>query len=162
MFKKQFLVIFIILSSTLLSKIQAQEAPSINWISFNQLNDSLKLKQKKVFVNFHATWCVYCKEMNRTTFKDEEVIKELNQNYYAVSMDVESKEKVIFGEQIYINKRIKKLNPIHEIAVLLASRQNKAFSLPAFILFDDNFKAKARYFQYLDKNAMLKILREER
>ncbi|WP_233701977.1 thioredoxin family protein [Kaistella palustris] len=130
----------------------------INWISFTQLNDSLAVRPRKVFVNFYADWCVYCTEMERTTFRDPQIVRILNRDFYAVKMNVESEEEITFGEQTYINNRKKKLNPVHEIALLLASRKNRPFSLPAFVLFNENFQAEARYFQFLDEKALLKIL----
>ena len=75
-----------------------KSAETIQWLSFEQLNDSLSVKPKKVFVNFYADWCLYCKEMDRTTFQDLAVIKTLNENYYAVKMNVESKETIFFGK----------------------------------------------------------------
>ena len=135
-----------------------QQKEGINWISFTQLNDSLKVHPKKVFINFYADWCVYCKEMDRTTFQNKEVIKRLNENYYAVKMNIETEEKIIFGGQTFVNNRIKKVNPVHEIALLLASRKNKPFSLPAYIVFNEKFEAEARYFQYIDVPALLKII----
>ena len=108
--------------------VKGQSKEKINWISFNQLNDSLKTQPKKVFVDFYADWCLYCKEMNRTTFQDDLVIKELNENYYAVKMNIETEEEITFGGQTFVNKRAKKMNPVHEIALLLASRKNKPFS----------------------------------
>ena len=138
--------------------VKGQSKEKINWISFNQLNDSLKTQPKKVFVDFYADWCLYCKEMNRTTFQDDLVIKELNENYYAVKMNIETEEEITFGGQTFVNKRAKKMNPVHEIALLLASRKNKPFSLPAYLVFNENFEAQARYFQYLDSSALLKII----
>lgn len=140
------------------TNIYGQQKNQINWISFNQLNDFLKVHPKKVFVNFYADWCVYCKEMDRTTFQNKEVIRQLNEKYYAVKMNIETEEKIIFGDQTFVNKRIKKVNPVHEIALLLASRKNKPFSLPAYIVFNENFVAQARYFQYLDVPALLNIM----
>ena len=96
--------------------------------------------------------------MDRTSFQNKNVIKQLNENYYAVKMNIETDEKIIFGGQTFVNKRTKKMNPVHEIALLLASRKNKAFSLPAYIVFNENFEAQARYFQYLDVPAFLKII----
>lgn len=137
-----------------------KSAPQINWISFSQLNDSLSMKPKKVFVNFTADWCLYCKEMERTTFKNPDVIKILKEEYYAVKMNVESTETIVFGDQTFINKRVKKINPVHELPLLLARRKNKPFSLPAFVIFDEKFTAKSRYFQFLDEAALLSILRK--
>ncbi len=136
----------------------AQPSPEINWLSFSQLNDSLKINPKKVFVNFYADWCVYCKEMNRTTFANEKVISVLNQDYYAVKMNIESRDTILFGDQIFVNKRYKRVNPVHEIALLMAGRKNKPFSLPAFVLLNDEFVATARFFQFLDVEAILDIL----
>ena len=155
--KISFLLISLLYFATT-TNMHGQQKDQINWISFNQLNDSLKVHPKKVFVNFYADWCVYCKEMDRTTFQNKEVIKQLNENYYAVKMNIETEEKIIFGGQTFVNNRIKKVNPVHEIALLLASRKNKPFSLPAYLVFNENFEAQARYFQYLDVPALLKII----
>lgn len=151
-----FLISLLYFAST--TNIYGQQKEGINWISFTQLNDSLKVHPKKVFFNFYADWCVYCKEMDRTTFQNKEVIKRLNENYYAVKINVETEEKIIFGGQTFVNNRIKKVNPVHEIALLLASRKNKPFSLPAYLVFNEKFEAEARYFQYLDVPALLKII----
>ncbi|HET8830068.1 MAG TPA: thioredoxin family protein [Pelobium sp.] len=131
----------------------------INWITFSALNDSLKANPKPVLINFYADWCVVCKEMEHTTYKNIRVIEALNKNYYAVKMNVETKDTIFFGNQVFVNKRIKKINPVHQIALLMASRKNRPFSLPAIVLFDKNFSATARYFQFLDADAMEKILK---
>lgn len=121
---------------------RAQNAEKIHWINFNQLNDSLKVNPKKVFVTFFADWCSFCKQMDRETFTDKNVIEVLNKDYYAVKMNIESTETIYFGEQVFTNQRSKKINPIHEIALALVSRKNHVFSLPAMIFFDKQFVAK--------------------
>jgi thioredoxin-related protein len=136
----------------------AQTPQKVNWISFSQLSDSLQLKPKKVFIGFYADWCTYCKEMERTTFTDAKVIDLLNHEYYAVKMNIESRDSIVFGGQTFVNNRLKKLRPIHEIALLMAGRKDKPFSLPAFVLLNENFIATARYFQFLDSISMLSIL----
>ena len=64
------------------TSLPAQEA-GIRWLSFEQLEDSLAIAPKKVFVDFYAEWCEYCKKMDRVTFRDPEVIASLNRDYYA-------------------------------------------------------------------------------
>lgn len=143
------------------SDMFAQPSKEINWLSFSQLNDSLKVNPKKVFVNFYADWCVYCKEMDRTTFRNEKVGAILNKDYYSVKMNIESRDTILFGDQTFVNKRYKRVNPVHEIALLMAGRKNKSFSLPAFVLLNDEFVATARYFQFLDVEGILDILYKE-
>lgn len=142
-------------------KVNSQEE-KINWINFEQLEDSLAIKPKKVFISFYADWCVYCKKMNKVAFKDSNIINLLNTKYYAVKMNAESKDTIIFDGKKYANNQLKKSRrPTHEIPLLLASKKGKAFTLPVNIILDKNFKLKNRYFEYLSTKKLLLILTSE-
>ncbi len=52
-----------------------------------------KKENKPVFIDFWATWCKNCSNMNRTTFKDQEVIKILEKNYVEVRFQAEKPTK---------------------------------------------------------------------
>ena len=138
----------------------SQEEKAVQWLTFEQLSDSLQDQPKKVFIDFYADWCAPCLKMQRDVFTDPKVIAELNKNYYAVQMNVETTDTIHFGNQVFVNKRAKRRNPIHEIPLLMASQKNKPFSLPALVLFDESFKATARYFQYLNVEQLVQILSE--
>ena len=143
------------------SSLRAQEqATGVNWISFGQLYDSIQKNPKKVFIDFYADWCVPCKRMDKEIFTQPEVIEILNSDYYAVKMNVESPDTIHFGEQTFVNERLNRRNPVHQIALLMARRKNRPFSLPAMVVFDEKFKARARYFQFLNKDQIVEILKE--
>ena len=139
-------------------RLVAQEMAEVRWLTFEQLDDSLEVYPKKVFVTFYADWCPYCRKMDRITFRDPQVVTTLNTDYYAVRMNVESTDTVMFGNRRYVNERYKKPNPVHQIPLLMASRQGKPFSLPAMVVLNEEFEAKARYFQYLDAQQMRRVL----
>jgi thioredoxin-related protein len=141
-----------------LTNIAAQENNGIRWISFEQLHDSIKIHPKKVFIDFYADWCSPCLKMEETAFKDPRVVHQLNKDYYAIKMNVETTDTIVFGQQVFTNKRANKRNPVHEIPLLLASRQDVHFTLPALVFMDSTFNAQARYFQYLDAEQILGIL----
>jgi thiol-disulfide isomerase/thioredoxin len=111
-----------------------------------------------VFIDFYADWCVPCLKMQKEVFTHHKIIGLLNKNYYSVKMNVETKDTITFGNQVYTNERMNKRNPVHQIPILMASQKNKPFSLPAIVLMDENFKAKARYFQYLNVEQLSEIL----
>lgn len=131
----------------------------VEWLSFEQLEDSLLIKPKKVLLFFNADWCAYCKKMEKAAFKDSKVVSKLRSNYYAVKMDAEATDTIYFGGQRYINSEVgKKRNPIHQIPKLLASREGIPFSVPAIVILDTEFKVISRYFEYLSPKEMYSVL----
>jgi thioredoxin-related protein len=155
----RFILVIAVLQLSLASF--AQNQPKIQWLDFRQLEDSLAMNPKKIFIDFYADWCAPCLKMQKDVFTKSAIIKELNLHYYAVKMNVESKDTIVFGSQVFINERIKKRNPVHQIPLLMAAQKNKPFSLPALIFLDENFKATTGYFQYLNTNQFLEILVSE-
>lgn len=148
--------IMLLLSTT----VSAQES-QIQWLSFEQLEDSLSRRPKKVFIDFYADWCVYCKKMDQAAYRDAQVVSTLNREYYAVKMNAETTDTIRFGGTTFTNKAFgKSRNPTHEIPLLLASRENYPFSLPAMVLLNEKFEVLERYFEYLSPKQLLKALEE--
>lgn len=140
--------------------LRAQEAESVRWLSFEQLEDSLAANPKKVFIDFYTDWCTYCRKMDRVVFTKPEVIDLLNDQYYAVRFDAETKSEVIFGGQKFINDQIKKSrNPVHQIAQLLALSEGQ-FAPPTLVILDKDFRVTARYFEYMHSRKLLKALEQ--
>ncbi|PIF04044.1 MAG: thiol:disulfide interchange protein [Arcobacter sp.] len=62
----------------------------IDWLyveSISELDEVVKTSKKPILVDFWASWCVSCKELDNITFKNEEVKKELSK-YLLVKVDV--------------------------------------------------------------------------
>ncbi len=47
---------------------------------------------KPVFLYFHAQWCTYCVKLKKTTFKDQEVLSYLNENFISISVDTDQNQ----------------------------------------------------------------------
>lgn len=137
---------------------KAQEAQSVRWLSFEQLQDSLAVKPKPVFIDFNTEWCTYCRKMDKVVFTKPEVIDLLNEVYYAVRFDAESETEVNFGGRKFVNDQTGKFRkPVHQIAQLLALREGQ-FAPPTLVILDKEFKVTARYFEYMSSKRLLKAL----
>ncbi|UIR56237.1 thioredoxin family protein [Sphingobacterium sp. SRCM116780] len=135
--------------------IQAQE---VNWISFPQLSDSLKINPKPVFIFFYTDWCSYCRKMENEVFSNAEIIKELNNKFYPVRFNAESKDEFLFEGQLLKNSNPKSRNSIHEIAQLLAARK-QGYSFPTTIILNKNFEVTHRNFSYLSSKKLLSLFK---
>jgi thioredoxin-related protein len=137
----------------------AQDKLSVNWLSFEQLSDSLSRFPKPTFIFFETDWCVYCKKMEKQVFTNPELINLLNKEYYAVRLDAESTDTIYFDGRQFSNLVGKKRRgQYHELAKLLGKRGDE-FSAPVLLVLDENFYVKERYFEYLDSKRLLRILR---
>ena len=151
--------IALILSLLLIPFLGSAQKQEVNWLSFEQLEDSLAVKPKKVFIDFYADWCAYCKKMDKVAFRDPKLLALLDAEYYAVKMNAESRDTVVFGGESYSNREEgKKRRPNHEIALLLASRENHPFSLPAMVVLNEQFEITARYFEYMTPEQLIEAL----
>ncbi len=137
----------------------AQEAKSVNWLTFEQLEDSLSTNTpKRVFIDFYTDWCTYCRKMDKVVFTKPDVVNLLNTRYYAVRFDAESESTVHFGGKAFVNDQINiSRTPLHQIAQLLALR-NGQFAPPTMVVLDSTFAVSARYFEYLDSKKLVKAL----
>ncbi|MBB3696317.1 DUF255 domain-containing protein [Flammeovirga yaeyamensis] len=73
---------------------------TIQWLTFEEALQKNKLEQKQFFIDVYTNWCTWCKKMDRTTFKNEEIVSYINANFYAVKINAEDHSKLMFqGEE---------------------------------------------------------------
>ena len=149
-----FLLIAIVLFSSFTSK------PSVDWLSFEELEVALTEQPKKIVIYFYADWCVYCKKMEQSVYTKPEIQEALDKNYYAVKFNAESRDTIAFGGKDFINLNIgKQRNAYHQIPELLAGRKNKDLELPATVILDEEFNIIDRYYRYIPPKELLSILK---
>ena len=152
-------ILIIIILSVLFSAVslRAQAQDGINWLTFEQLADSLNTKPKKVLVFFHTDWCSYCKKMLKETFIDPHAVEKINADYYAVHFDAEAIDSITFDNLTLSNTTAKKRRgQYHQMATLLMPSTQMIF--PTTLLLDADFKLIESHQKYLSTKDMLKIL----
>lgn len=130
----------------------AETQEGIKWMGFEEAVAASKKKPKKIFIDVYTDWCGWCKRMDATTFKDPEVVKYMNENYYAVKFDAEGRDNIIFKEQVFRYAADKKK---HELAIALL--QGK-MSFPSTVYLDEKQDVITVVPGYLKSDRMTRVL----
>lgn len=143
-----------------LSVLSFKSDEQVNWLTFEELEIALTDEPKKVIISFYADWCVYCKKMEKSVYSKPDIIKQLNQSYYAVKFNVESTDTIQFGGKKFRNLNTgKKRTAFHQIPEMLAGREHQELELPATVILDKQFNIIKRYYRYLSPKEMAALLK---
>lgn len=66
----------------------------ITWQKYDKGVVMAKEQNKKIFLYFHAEWCGYCRQMDKSTFQDKALIDYMNANFIAIKVDSDVEKKV--------------------------------------------------------------------
>lgn len=109
----------------------------IKWYTFEEALAAQAKNDKKIFIDMYTDWCGWCKVMDKKTFTDPEVIRYMNDNFYAVKFNAEQKEAITYKgkkyEYIPTGRR-----GVHRLAYEL---MDQSASYPSFVLLDENLKS---------------------
>lgn len=120
--------------------------------------EKLRIESPKPIVVFtHTSWCNYCKMMENSTFKNPAVIKELNENFYFISFDAESKKEITFNNYTFQFKPTGTNTGIHELATALATI-DKQVVYPTLTVLDTANTIQFQQHSHIKAKALLRIL----
>lgn len=144
---KKFLILFFLL-------IANQNFAQLKMHTFEEA-EKLSIDNPKQFVIFiHTSWCKYCKMMQNSTFKNEEVIKKLNENFYFISFDAEAKNDITFNHHIFKFKPKGNDSGIHELAESLSNQ-----TYPTITILNPDYAILAQIESMTNAQYLLKILK---
>jgi thioredoxin-related protein len=99
----------LIMTLVFLNNFIVMSQSEIKWMTFEQATEKTKKEPKMVFVDVYTDWCGWCKKMDKETFTDPQVIKYINENFYAVKLNAEdTKTTFKFRGNDYTNASIAK------------------------------------------------------
>ena len=78
------------------------EAPVvIGWMSMEEALAKSADEPRKIIVDVYTSWCKWCDKMEEITFQDPEIAQYINDNFYPVKFDAQSKEEILYKDKTY-------------------------------------------------------------
>lgn len=155
MIRTIFLFVTILVFNTLAFTSNNNEESKINWISIEEAEKLVKENPKKIFVDIYTDWCGWCKRMEANTFSHPYIVDYINENFYAVKLNAEQVEPIVFRGVEYINENPGGRRSSHNFArALLQGRM----SYPSVAFFDEQLNLITAIPGYRDPKAFEPIL----
>ncbi len=95
------MVVFFIGCDNVQKSAPLTEDGSLKWLKMEEAIDFKNSGDKIYFVDVYTEWCGWCKRMDKSTFKDEKVVKYLAENFVPVKFDAENKNTISFKGKDY-------------------------------------------------------------
>lgn len=128
--KNGLLAIIIVLSTLSMAYAQGEIAP-LKQYSINEIRQLSAQKPKKLVIDVYTDWCTWCKKMDKTTYQNEGIIQQINEDFYFVKLNAETRDSIFFDNKIFTFQNKYKAN---EFAVALLNGQ---MSYPSTVFLDE-------------------------
>lgn len=107
-------------------------------MSLDEVREAQKTNPKNVLIDVYTNWCGPCKLMDRNTFSNADIIRIINENYYAVKFNAEGNDTVTFMDKVFTNPnfdstKTQKRNSSHQLTQFLGIN-----AYPSTLFFDSD------------------------
>jgi thioredoxin-related protein len=129
--------LLIVLTLGLLTTINTIDGKDrIKWYSFEQAVELSVKKPKKILVDIYTDWCGYCKQMDAVTFGNAQVARYINEHFYPVKLNSETRDTINFQGHKFVNEG-GATRSAHQLSIALLQGQ---MSYPSVVYIDEDFR----------------------
>lgn len=131
----------VVVAESFINKTQApadELKGPVHWYSFSEAVALQKKKPKMIMVDVYTQWCGPCKMMSANTFGNPTIAKYINENFYPVKFDAETRDSVAFNGAVFKNRNpAGTQRPVHDFA---ASILDGKLVYPSIVFLNEEIK----------------------
>lgn len=137
-------IIFLLLACGVIFHAQSQplkpqttsNPEKLKWYTLEEAEILNKTQPRKFLIDVYTDWCGWCKVMDDSTFSHPVIAKILNQHFYAIKFNAETKDTIQFNGGKYVNLK-KTGRSTHPLAI---SMLNWRMSYPTIVYFTEKLE----------------------
>ena len=156
-FTKKLLFLFIFFGCFTIYAQERKGKEVLNIFTFEEVEELHQQIPKPILVFLYTDWCKICFGMKKTTFRNTEVIKLLNDNFYFVKLNAEEKKEITFLGKMFTYKPTGTNTGMHELAAELVTIK-KTIRYPTTIILNTVFEIDAQLTGLYNTREMIDIL----
>ncbi len=146
--------VFVILGIILCSfKDTLTITDKLDWLNMDELKQSMKSAPKPALIDLYTNWCYWCKVMDKKTYANRKVIAYINDHFYPVKLDAETRENIEWKNKSYTYNENFKIN---DFTMYVTSGQP---GFPTTVIFTDEYSEPVSIQGFLEPKEMEPILK---
>ncbi|MFD2527864.1 thioredoxin family protein [Flavihumibacter stibioxidans] len=116
----KFILTAIMMTLSFLLHAQKPTGRDMRWMNLRDAEIASQQSPRPVIIDLYTDWCGWCKVMDKRTYRNAKVVRYLNEKFYPVKLDAESKSSFTWqGRQYAFSTRYK----TNEIALYFTGGQ---------------------------------------
>lgn len=131
---------------------QEKEMQKIKWVQTDTLNKNLPKGDKIYLVFLYTDWCKWCKRFEKEVLDNSVVSNRINEFYYPVKINAESKTT------IYLNNQSFEYDPIAKVNLITTALLDSDISYPSTVILDKNYEIIQKIQGYIKLEEFIKII----